>query len=279
MNHIVVTLPAYNEQDSIKNVLDNITGVMSNCCYPQATWQVVVVDDCSSDETASRAESCGALVICLPAKAGLAQVFRQEIQMALSLDADWIVHLDSDGQHPPEAIPLLLTQLEQGYDLVVGSRFLKHTPRGKPFIERFESRSFSRLLSWITGSQFTDVHSGFRAFTRRLAQEVPIRSSFSYTREQLFRAAGRGFKVVEVPITVLPRLYGPSRLIKSRYRTMLTITREFAIWNWEERFSPVKIPIILAWGGGTVAISWLFRCFYQVGSMVRCLKRHLELPG
>lgn len=278
MNHIVVTLPAYNEQDSIKNVLDNIAGVMSKC-YPQAAWQVVVVDDCSGDETASRAESCGALVIRLPAKAGLAQVFRQEMQTALSLGADWIVHLDADGQHPPEAIPLLLTQLEGGYDLVVGSRFLEHTPRGKPFIERFESRSFSRLLSLITGRHFTDVHSGFRAFTRRLAQEVPIRSSFSYTREQLFRAAGRGFKVVEVPIAALPRQYGSSRLIKSRYRTMLTITREFAAWNWEERFSPVKIPIILAWGGGTVALSWLFRCVYHVGSMVRCLKRHLELPG
>ena len=226
-------------------------------------WQVVVVDDCSTDNTAALAERSGAMVVRLSPKAGLAEVFRQEVQTALNLGADWIVHMDSDGQHPAESIPQLLSRLESGADLVIGSRFLNAMPAGKPFIECFESRSFSRLLSWITGCNFTDVNSGFRAFSRRVAQEVPIRSSFSYTREQILRAAVRRFQIEEVSIASPARQHGNSRLIKNRYHTMFGITRRFCVWSREERLSPAKIPVILAWGIGTIALSRLLRCCYR----------------
>lgn len=257
MRRVVVTLPAYNEEKTIGSVLAGVFAVAAS--LPDMAWQVVVVDDCSIDGTAAIAEQGGARVIRLAQKAGLAEVFRQEMQTALELNADWIVHLDSDGQHPPDAILRLLDQLEQGFELVVGSRFLNHRPAGKPQIEQFESRAFSRLLSWITGHPFTDAHSGFRAFTRRVARDIPIRSNFSYAREQLFRAACRGIRLTDVPISAAARKQGQSRLIKNRYRTLLAVTWRYCLWTAQERQSLIKIPVILIWGTGAVALSWLFR--------------------
>ena len=227
-------------------------------------WQILVVDDGSTDNTAAVAAGCGATVARLIHKSGLAEVFRQEVDTALRLGADWIVHIDADGQHPAEAIPLLLQRLNNGCDLVVGSRFLNQTPQTKPAIEQFESRSFSKLLSWITGQTLTDVHSGFRAFTRRTAEDIPINSSFSYAREQLFRAAARGFRIEEAPIVPRVRAQGKSRLIKNRYWTMLGITWRFCVWSREEEVSVFKIPVILIWGGGTVILSWLFRMGHRL---------------
>lgn len=237
----------------------------------QGEWQILVVDDGSTDNTAAVAAGCGATAVRLTRKSGLAEVFRQEVATALRLGAKWIVHIDADGQHPAEAIPLLLERLNNGCDLVVGSRFLNQTPQYKPAIEQFESRSFSKLLSWVTGQPLTDVHSGFRAFTRRVAEDIPINSSFSYAREQLFRAAARGFKIDETSIIPLARTQGKSRLIKNRYWTMLGITWRFCLWSREEKISVFKIPVILVWGGGTVILSWLLRMGRRLTSRARNL--------
>ncbi len=260
---VIITLPAHNEEATIGNVLTAISRTMAT--MPGITWQTVVVDDCSTDSTAAIARSHGATVISLPQKSGLAEVFRQEMRTALQLGADWIVHLDSDGQHPPEAIPALLARLDEGLELVVGSRFLGQSPPGKPAIEQFESRSFSRLLGWITGHPFTDVHSGFRAFTRRVAVDIPIQSNFSYVREQLFRASARGYRIGEIPVVAAPRKSGRSRLFKNRHKALLAVTWRYCRWTLEEKTSPLKIPVILVWGVGTAAVSWGVRLLYRAG--------------
>lgn len=263
VRRVIITLPAHNEETTIGPVLSAIARTMAD--VPDVKWQVVVVDDHSSDNTAALARSHDATVISLPQKSGLAEVFRQEMQAALRLGADWIVHLDSDGQHPPEVIPAMLTRLNEGLELVVGSRFLGQSPPGKPAIEQFESRSFSRLLGWITGHSFTDVHSGFRAFTRRVALEIPIQSNFSYAREQLFRASARGYRLGEIPIVAVPRKSGRSRLFKNRYKALLAVTGRYCRWALQEKISPLKIPVILIWGLGTTAISWGVRILYRAG--------------
>jgi len=258
LNRLVITLPAHNEEATVVDVIQSIIAVMEQVGEEARSleWQIVVVDDCSTDNTALLAEKQGAHVVRLTAKSGLAEVFRREMQIA-------IIHLDSDGQHPPAAIPLFLDRLARGSDLVIGSRFLEHRPAGKPPVEQFESQSFSRLLSWITGQSLTDVHSGFRGFTRRVAEEIPIHSSFSYAREQILRTAARGFTIVEVPIASTVRQHGKSRLIKNRSKTMLNITWHYCIWSWEEGLPAFKIPVILGWGVGAVVASWARRRFIK----------------
>jgi len=263
VRRIVITLPAHNEEKTIGAVLQTIFRSMK--AYAGPDWRVVVVDDCSSDNSAAIAEQNGAKVIRLNHKAGLAAVFRREMETAIELEADWIVHIDSDGQHPAQAIPTLLNHLEQGVDLAIGSRFLLNSPGSKPLIEQFESRSFSSLLSWITGHTFTDAHSGFRAFTSQVAQEVPISSTFSYAREQLFRAACRGYTIKDVPISVAARTQGKSRLIKNRTATMLNITGRYCSWYWQEIRSVIKVPVIIGWGLAAIALSWILRLLHRLG--------------
>jgi glycosyltransferase involved in cell wall biosynthesis len=261
VSRVVITLPAHNEEATVVDVIQAIITVMEQVGEKDKLlrWQIVLVDDCSTDNTALLAETQGVCVIRLTTKSGLAEVFRQEMEIATQLNADWIIHLDSDGQHSPLAIPLILDQLACGNDLVIGSRFLEQRPAGKPLVEQFESRSFSRLLSWLIGQTLTDVHSGFRGFTRQVAEEIPIHSSFSYAREQILRTAARGFTIAEVPISSSARQHGQSRLIKNRYKTMLGITWHYCIWSREEGLPAFKLPIVLGWGLGVVAASWARR--------------------
>ena len=261
MSRVVITLPAHNEEATVVDVIQSIVAVMEQVAEKDKLlwWQIVLVDDCSTDNTARLAEKQGVQVVRLTTKSGLAEVFRQEMLIAAQLNADWIIHLDSDGQHPPAAIPLILDRLACGSDLVIGSRFLQQRPAGKPLVEQFESQSFSRLLSWLIGQTLTDVHSGFRGFTRQVAEEIPIHSSFSYTREQIFRTAARGFTIAEVPIASTARQHGRSRLIKNRYKTMLGITWHYCLWSRQEGLPAVKVPVILGWGLGAVAASWVRR--------------------
>ncbi len=193
---IVVTIPAYNEEKTIGTLIGRIHKVMKKNSY---SYKILVVDDGSSDDTAKAAKQAKAFVYSHPKNYGLAETFRTEIEKSLEMGADIIVHIDADMQYLPEEVPKLVKEIKNGYDLVLGSRFL-----GKmeymPLINRLGNIAFSKVVSQIAEMKIYDAQTGFRAFTKELAKKISIRSYHTYTQEQVIRAVKQKFKIKEVPI-------------------------------------------------------------------------------
>ena len=207
---IVVTIPAYNEAKSIGKLVKDIKNAMSG----RDNYSILVVDDGSTDNTAEAAKKSGAIVYSHPKNYGLAETFKTEIKKCIELKADIIVHIDADGQYLPKEIPKLLKEIKNGNDLVLGSRF-----EGKieymPLVKKIGNVAFSRVVSQITRLKITDAQTGFRAFTKEIAQ-LPIISNHTYTQEQIIRAVKQKFRVKEVPIYFTKR-DGKSKLIRNPF--------------------------------------------------------------
>jgi len=183
---VIITIPAYNEEGKIGNVIQNIKTVMDNTKYSY-NYLVLVVNDGSVDKTADEATKAGAFVFSHKINKGLAETFRTEMKLCSELGTEIIVHTDADGQYKAEEIPNLIEQVELGYDLVLGSRFMG-TIESMSKIKRFGNKAFSRLISLLTKRRISDGQTGFRAFTRKVAEELPIESDYTYTQEQIIRA-------------------------------------------------------------------------------------------
>src|SRR3989344_8037030 len=207
--NIIISIPAYNEERDLGSTLQGIKEVMQLTTY---NYNILVLDDGSKDNTVRIGEEQGAIVVSHRRNKGLAETFRTEMKECLERKANIIVHTDADGQYDPRHIPQLIEKVQQGYDLILGSRF-----RGKiqhmPFTKRFGNILFSKVLSSLTKVRITDSTTGFRAFTAELAREIDFINTFTYTQEQIIKAAKQGFKIAEIPIN--SRRTRKSRLFKS----------------------------------------------------------------
>src|SRR3989338_4966775 len=198
---VVITIPAYNEEKTIGKVIRDIKNVMHKTDY---NYEIIVVNDGSKDKTKFIAKESGAIVYSNPINLGLSETFKIEIQKCLDLKADIIVHTDADGQYLAKDIPVLVKEVENGADLVLGNRF-KGCIDYMPFVKRVGNKSFSHVISRITGFRVGDCQTGFRAFTRDLALNIPITSFHTYTQEQIIRALKSNYRVVEVPARFIKR--------------------------------------------------------------------------
>ncbi|MBI2667383.1 glycosyltransferase [Candidatus Woesearchaeota archaeon] len=208
--NIVISIPAYNEEKTIGLVINRIKSVMNKTKY---SYKISIVDDGSRDKTKEVAKKAGAIVYSHPYNYGLAEAFRTEMEKAIELKADIIVHTDADGQYLAEEIPNLIKEVENGYDLVLGSRF-----RGRiqymPLTKRIGNKLFSRVISKITRMKITDAQTGFRAFTKEVAK-LNLISNHTYTQEQIIKAVHNKFRIKEIPSTFIKRGSGKSRLMKN----------------------------------------------------------------
>jgi glycosyltransferase involved in cell wall biosynthesis len=193
--NVVITIPAFNEEKTIGEVIKEIVAEMNRTKYK---YSILVVDDGSSDNTTEVARKAGAEVITHQINRGLAKTFMTEMKSCLSRNPDIIVHSDADGQYLAKDIPKLIKEVENGYDLVLGSRF-KGKIEEMPFLKRLGNRAFSHVISSITKMKISDGQTGFRAFTPEVAK-LKITSDYTYTQEQIIRAAKNNFKIKEVPV-------------------------------------------------------------------------------
>jgi glycosyltransferase involved in cell wall biosynthesis len=218
---IVVTVPAFNEEATIGRVIRDIKDVMSK---QKHTYKVLVVDDGSTDRTASVAKKAGATVFSHPYNSGLSETFRTEMKKCLELGAEVIIHTDADGQYLASEIPKLLKPIEnREADLVLGSRFMGKIEK-MPAIKRLGNRAFSKVISGIIGRKVTDCQTGFRAFTSDVAKDLEIISDHTYTQEQIIKAVKHKFRIREVPIHFRKRVSGKSRLLSNPF--------EYAVKAW-----------------------------------------------
>lgn len=203
---VVITIPAYNEENTLGPVIDDIKQVMGKYDY-----QILVVDDGSVDKTVKVAREKGAVVFSHPRNLGLAEAFKTEMQKCIEMKADVIVHTDADGQYPAKYIPQLIAGIKDA-DLVIGSRFEKNGKYKGHIMNKIGNEMFAKALSGLLKMKIADTTSGFRAFTPEVAK-LPLINSFTYTQEQLIRVCKAKMKIITVPIETMKTR--KSRLFKS----------------------------------------------------------------
>jgi glycosyltransferase involved in cell wall biosynthesis len=191
---VAIVIPAYQAARTIAAV---VAGA-------RTAGPVHLVDDGSTDGTGDVGRGTGATVLRHRTNRGKGAALATGIAAALAAGAHVIVTLDADGQHPPAEIPHLLAPIADGRaDLVLGAR---QRTGPMPFARRFTNWLSSRLASRIAGHGVSDAQSGFRAFTRAVAERVrPVANRYDYETAFLLGACEAGFRVTSVPI---PTVYG-----------------------------------------------------------------------
>lgn len=189
-----VVIPAFNEASVIAHTIAKVKASFAN---------VVVVDDCSRDDTGAVARRAGAHICRHPVNLGQGAALQTGIEYALGKGAAAIVTFDADGQHRVEDARLMLRTLrEGGYDIVLASRFLGSAVGISPL--RYALLKLAIQFTRVTsGLHVTDTHNGLRALSRAAAQRLNIRQNrMAHASEILEKIADLKLRWVEVPNTV-----------------------------------------------------------------------------
>jgi len=212
MKKALIIIPAYNEESSIRAVVDDVATTISGCDGYKI--DVLVVDDGSSDGTRERALEAGVNVISLPVNLGIGGAVQTGFCHALRYGYDYAVQVDGDGQHDAADIKMLLNTLErESVDFVIGSRF-KDSGDYKPSLPRKIGMRFSRQLLYLgTGKRVLDTTSGFRAINRRMIEFFAANYATMFAGVTSLALAFRnGFTFVEVPARFHYRQFGASSI-------------------------------------------------------------------
>ena len=192
----IACIPAYNEENHIADV------IKKSLLYVD---QVVVCDDGSTDDTAKIAKSAGAIVIS-QSNQGYGAAISTLFDYARRNNAKIMVTLDSDGQHNPEQIPLLLDAIiTHGVDVSVGSRFLGDTEASG--YRKAGIKIITSAANYGTNLKISDSQSGFRAYSQKAISAIhPTEQGMSVSTEILLKISNKGLSLAEVPISII---YGP----------------------------------------------------------------------
>lgn len=200
---VAVLIPCLNEGRTIGEVVKQFKSVL-----PSST--VYVYDNGSTDDTVPRSLQAGALVFHENTR-GKGNVVRR---MFADVKADFYLMLDGDGTYDPSDAPLLLNELVEGHlDMVVGSRSKqKNARRG----HNIGNRMFTFLYGWLFGRGFSDIFSGYRAFSDRFVHSFPaVSSGFEIETEMSVHASQLGLPVAEVDISYEERIEGSDSKLRT----------------------------------------------------------------
>lgn len=200
---VLVIIPAYNEGLNIERVVGE---VIEN--YP--VFDYVIINDGSTDNTSDICRRHRWKIIDLPVNLGLAGAFQTGLKYAYRRGYRYAVQFDGDGQHRPEYILPMKEKMEEGYDIVIGSRFVTEK---KPFSMRMlGSRLLSGAIRLTTGEKVKDPTSGMRMFSRKMIKEFADGLNYGPEPDTISYLIRQGAKVAEVPVTMAERIMGESYL-------------------------------------------------------------------
>jgi len=199
---IIAVIPCLNEEKFIGDVA---AGALKH------VDKVLVIDDGSTDATATVAKKAGAGVIRHEKRMGAGAATRTGFEAAIKMGADIVVTLDGDGQHDADEIPNVIKPLlDRAADLAIGSRFIKPSTN-MPAYRNWGIDIITWLYNTGSKSKITDSQSCFRTHSRKLLESMKItRADFGFSIEVLVKARKKGLKIVEVPASCLYHAQGSS---------------------------------------------------------------------
>lgn len=236
----VVLLPTFNERE-------NIAGMLQAIRRDAPDVDVMVIDDSSPDGTGEVAEEVAAevgrvTVVHRAGKAGLGAAYRNGFELAFEQGYDVLVTMDCDFSHDPLVIPVMLRLVEEGADMVVGSRYV---PGGGtvdwPLHRRLLSKWGNRYTGVLLGTGVRDCTSGFRAYRATALKAIDPGSTsaegYSFMTELARRLSRDGATIVETPILFKDRQYGTSKMSgRIIAESMLLVTR----WGVADRWAALR---------------------------------------
>ena len=242
---VSIVLPAKNESAAIGQTLAQIQQL-------QLAHEIIVVNDGSTDQTKQVAETAGAKVVTHPYSKGNGAAIKTGARTATG---DIIVFMDADGQHDPQDIPRLIEKIEQGYDLVVGSR----QKGSQASIGRgIANALYNNLATYMTEQKVEDLTSGFRAVRADKFREFLylLPNGFSYPTTSTMAFFRAGYSVTYVPIHAAKRI-GKSHIqpLKDGVRFFLIIFKIATLFSPLKMFLPIAILLFMigtGWYGYTL---------------------------
>ncbi len=215
MPRTLIVTPTYNEKDNLPDFVDAVRGAV-----PDA--DLLVVDDNSPDRTGELADAIAAKdehvrVLHRPGKLGLGTAYIEAFTRGLAQGYERFFEMDADLSHDVRYLPDFLRALDDGYDLVIGSRNIPGgSVEGWGVARHVISKGGSLYSRTILGLSVRDLTSGYRAYTRRALEGIGLQdvhsNGYSFQIEMAYRALRRGMRVKEVPIVFFDRTAGRSKM-------------------------------------------------------------------
>ncbi len=253
MLKISIVLPCRNEALSLEQLLPALKSLMPGA-------ELIVVNDGSTDDTEEIAKAGDVIVLNHPYSKGNGSAIKSGARAATG---DIIIFMDADSQHSPSDIEKLLARLNDGFDMVVGSRDnLGHASRHRSLANRF----YNRLASWMVGHSVRDLTSGFRAVRREKFLEFLylLPNGFSYPTTITMAFFRAGYAVAYEPVDVKPRMQGTEshiRLWRDGLRFLLIIFKIGTL------YSPLKLFVPVALFHALVGIGYYIFTFFNNGRL------------
>ncbi|MFA7286834.1 MAG: glycosyltransferase family 2 protein [Patescibacteria group bacterium] len=193
---IVVVMPAYNAEQTVRQTYEEVPKDFVD--------EVVLVDDQSVDQTAAVAASLGIRTISHPKNTGYGGNQKTCYREALRLGADVVVMLHPDYQYSPKLVLPMAALIASGqYDAVLGSRFISEgaMKNGMPLYKYVSNRCLTLFENLCTGKRLSEYHTGYRAFSRRVLESLPLAENsddYVFDSQMLAQVLYAGFKVGEI---------------------------------------------------------------------------------
>lgn len=246
---ISIVLPAKNESAAISQTIAQIQQL-------QLAYEIIVINDGSTDQTKQVAEQAGAKVITHPYSKGNGAAIKTGARTATG---EVIVFMDADGQHDPEDIPRLLAEIHNGYDLVVGARQKgSQASMGRGIANKL----YNNLASYMSDHKVEDLTSGFRAVRADKFKEFIylLPNGFSYPTTSTMAFFRAGYSVAYVPIHAAKRI-GKSHIhpVKDSVRFFLIIFKIATLYSPLKMFLPFAVILFI------LATSWYGYTLYEFG--------------
>jgi dolichol-phosphate mannosyltransferase len=234
----LMIVPTYNERENLSRLVQRLRALPGDV-------HVLIVDDNSPDGSGAIADTIaasdnGVHVLHRPGKLGLGTAYKAGFDYGLEQGYQFLCTMDADFSHSPESLPALLDKASQGYDLVIGSRYIAG---GKVVGSTSARKLVSYFANWLAhlvlGVAARDCTAGFRCYRRCVLETINLdaifSSGYSFLVEMAFYCQQAGFRIGEVPITFVNRTEGASKISKVEiYKAFYTLVR---LWTsalpWE----------------------------------------------
>ena len=247
MKRNLVIIPTYNERDNIQDILDVVLKL-------KPAFDILNVDDGSPDGTAEIVRNAiqkypdRIFMIEREGKLGLGTAYIEGFKWAVDRKYDYIFEMDADFSHNPNDLIRILHACEEGYDMAIGSRYVKGVNVVNWPIGRVLTSYFASLyVRFITGMPFRDSTAGFKCYSRRVLETIhPDRIHFigyAFQIEMKFNAWKHGFKVVEVPIIFTDRTKGLSKMSKGIFKEAFFGVIEMKLKSLFRKYEPPHVTV------------------------------------